>query len=261
MELLENSQKKIQLRALQVERRRFELEMGNFDKAKRCISVDMRKAQTEMKRRLKRYKERQKEISVTRGEPEIYGQFITRPKTASSRMTSRPTTSSSYIKRMGEFLDADDCDRQLDPTFLTDRTKSKIDLRPSSAWTFRNQPRPDTQNLEYRRLGISLRTQNLGTPASQIRYYDDEELHERNLIYRQILQQRKQREKEQFNKIAMKVADFCDVGKKSINKSFKCCLRLDCVIAAKKTISVRKVDLPRQTKPFISNKAVSFNIS
>ncbi|KAK6181417.1 hypothetical protein SNE40_009266 [Patella caerulea] len=215
MELLQNDQKKHRVRALQVERRRFELELANFDAAKRFISVDMRKAQTEMKRRLKRYKDRQKEIVASRipSEREIYGQFITRPTTASSfrsRLTSRPCTS-SYIHRMAKYLDTDDDEeREIDPAFLTDRTRSKIDLRPSSAWSFKNRAEVNTGSLDYRRTGCSLKTLRLGTPASQIRYFDEDELRERNLIYSQILDQHKRKEREHFEEIALKVSDFCD---------------------------------------------------
>ena len=63
---MDSELKKTSMRANTLEKKRFEMMLASFDSAKRNVAVDMKKAQLDFKRRLKRYKDRQREILVTR---------------------------------------------------------------------------------------------------------------------------------------------------------------------------------------------------
>jgi hypothetical protein len=59
---MDSELKKTSVRANSLEKKRYEMMLAAYDTAKRSVAVDMKKSQLYFKQRLKRYKERQREI-------------------------------------------------------------------------------------------------------------------------------------------------------------------------------------------------------
>jgi hypothetical protein len=197
------------MRANMVEEKLFELKVSTLETAKKNAAMDIRKAQNEMKKRLRRIRDRQREIYRSKpAQPttESIG-FASRPSTKSSarpktshaqRSKSVSATHSKRPKSVMAASEADAAEVELDPSFFTDQQRSKIDLRPSTA-----------SGLSRNGLLKLISTGRLGTPVAQIRYFDEDELRDRGLFYLHVVESRKIQEQRSFTSLDVRVTDFC----------------------------------------------------
>ncbi|XP_035825298.1 uncharacterized protein LOC101855837 [Aplysia californica] len=97
---------------------------------------------------------------------------------------------------------------------ISNRHRSKLDLRPSTAWSRLNGSTPELRQnsaLEStQRNPFTGMTGHLGEPWRQVRYFDDDEIEERGLFYRLLLKDRLEREQTKFQDICAKVNAFCE---------------------------------------------------
>lgn len=241
---MDSELKKTSVRANLLEKKRFEMLMAGFESAKRCVAVDMKKSQLDVKRRLKRYKERQREILATRSgnSPSDMEDFVLKQlrKRSPLQQGTRPQTSPSLPTRPHLAL-SDDCfgeEAQRRPQTMADIyeegdddndeeeevvvaglshcRRSKVDLRPSTAWsamlgTRSTRSETNGAGAAEARL-LQLRTGHLGSPARQVRYLDDEEIEERCAIYRFLLRSYRQKEHEHVEALNIRVRQFCGVA-------------------------------------------------
>ncbi|XP_025103834.1 LOW QUALITY PROTEIN: uncharacterized protein LOC112569941 [Pomacea canaliculata] len=237
---MDSELKKTSVRANLLEKKRFEMLMAGFESAKRCVAVDMKKSQLDVKRRLKRYKERQREILATRSgnSPSDMEDFVLKQlrKRSPLQQGTRPQTSPSLPTRPHLAL-SDDClarkpnavprqwristkratmimmEEEVVVAGLSHCRRSKVDLRPSTAWsamlgTRSTRSATNGAGAAEARL-LQLRTGHLGSPARQVRYLDDEEIEERCAIYRFLLRSYRQKEHEHVEALNMRVRQFC----------------------------------------------------
>lgn len=221
-------------RANLIEQRMYEITLASIETMKHTTAVELHKSQNEMKRRLRKYRDRQREIirnkpgfdkdpieqlmaRQTRNNSKSKGR--TRPKTihgikspknrrckSSSRSPRRSLTSNEISERKSPsspnaVSDDSDSEIEIDQTFMIDQQKSKIDLRPKTA-------------IDTARRGISwdsyVHNGRLGPPIRQVRYFDDDELKEREKIYKYLVDQRIDVEKQKLDTLDEKVAKFCE---------------------------------------------------
>lgn len=221
-------------RSNMIEQRMFEITIASIETLKHSAAIELHKSQNEMKKRLRRYRERQREI--VRSDPNYNNKdsiddFITRQmkNKAKARQSTRPKTSlgisstntsmvspqSARARSVFQQDDDSESDVEIDGTFMIDQQKSKIDLRPKTA-------------IDIVRRGISLATYvdtgRLGPQGRQVRYFDDDELKDRGFFYRHLVQKRITEEKNKLNNLDDKVAQFCGnetiqtITKKSLAK-------------------------------------------
>ncbi|KAK7104949.1 uncharacterized protein [Littorina saxatilis] len=322
---MDSELKKTSMRANSLEKKRFEMMLAAFDSAKRNVAVDMKKSQLEFKRRLKRYKDRQREIIRNRSDPDASSmeEFIlkhlrrrgqmsrspSRPLTTSpSRLSSHPhstprpptpprphasvsfssdsnTTNNSNNSTHGTNTSntsthdtntsnsSDNCQRtartraltstaassaleedEEDVVILSHCRRSKVDLRPCTAWSavrqssewFKNKatnpggPRLNAGNVKL----LQLRGGRLGTPARQVRYLNDEEIEERGTFYRFLLDGYRHMEHNRLQSLGHRVNQFCGktAGADSSNSGDTSCPPL---------VKVGVVSLPPGVPPII----------
>ncbi|XP_069117780.1 uncharacterized protein [Argopecten irradians] len=220
---------KSSVRALKVEERILELKVVNIDVAKKSVALDLRKSQNEMKKRLRKYRDRQRDISKLKNTPEPKDQTIEdfvanntqhraftrsalRPKTSPAVLTSKPSG------RGGRQSVAQEEEFEVDPSFFTDQHRSKIDLRPSTARVF---------NGDKAALRKKSRLGSLGRRDEQVRYFDDDELQDRESFYNQMVEWRKSKEINNFESLDHKVGSFCEQNDDDIKRRIQrnSCLR------------------------------------
>ncbi|OWF38379.1 uncharacterized protein LOC110466330 [Mizuhopecten yessoensis] len=218
------------VRALKVEERILELKVINIDVAKRSVALDLRKSQNEMKKRLRKYRDRQREISKVKNSTEPKNQNIEDFMTnntqhrAFTRSAMRPKTSPAVLtskssgNRGGRQSVSQEEEFEVDPSFFTDQQRSKIDLRPSTARVF-NGDKAALRKLT--RLG------SLGRRDEQVRYFDEDELQDRESFYNQMVEWRKSKEINSFESLDYKVGSFCKQSEDEINRRLQrnSCLR------------------------------------
>ena len=168
-----------------------------------------------MKKRLRKYRDRQREI--VQSEPDSnkdpLEEIMRRQmKQRSQLRNARPKTSPGKLERgrVAESLenreDSDsDSDIQIDPSIMIDHQTSKIDLRPKTAMSIVSKGRSMEKYANDGRLG---------TPAREIRYFDEDELKDRGSFYMQLVQHKISDEKNKLDNFNSKVAEFC--GKETV---------------------------------------------
>lgn len=239
-------------RANLIEQRMHEITIASIETMKHTAAIELHKAQNEMKKRLRKYRDRQREIIRSKTgfdkdpieqlmarqlQTQNKGKKKVRPKTTqalthagNSRSTSERTSRHTSLqtsrrssprssrrsartngisspRKTNSSPDCDsvsddsDSDVEVDGTFMIDQQKSKIDLRPKTA-------------LDIARRGIPwesyVHNGRLGSQTRQIRYFDDDELKERDKIYKYLVSQKIDTEKHKLETLDEKVAKFCE---------------------------------------------------
>ena len=112
-------------------------------------------------------------------------------------------------------LGSTDYEEDEDFAKLSHCRRSKVDLRPCTAWSVVRSSfnKPDAggvsrSNRDSVRL-LQLRGGGLGTPARQVRYLDDEEIEERCMFYRILLDGYRHIEHQRLEKLNNRVDEFC----------------------------------------------------
>ena len=202
-------------RANMIEQRLFELTLTSLDTLKHSTAIELRKSQNVMKKRLRKYRERQREIVQSKPDSnkDPLEEIMRRQmKQRSQSRNARPKTSPGKLERgratesLEEREDSDsDSDIEIDPSFMIDHQKSKIDLRPKTAMSIVSKGRSMEKYVNNGRLG---------TPVREIRYFDEDELKDRGSFYMQLVQRRISDEKNKLDNLNSKVAEFC--GKETV---------------------------------------------
>ena len=202
-------------RANMIEQRLFQLSLTSLDTLKHSTAIELRKAQNVMKKRLRKYRERQREIVQSKPESNkdpveelMRRQMKQRAKSRNSRPMTSPgkleETERTEIPEAARESDSES-DIEIDPSFMIDHQKSKIDLRPKTAMSIITKGRSMEKYINDGRLG---------TPVRQTRYFDEDELKDRGHFYMQLVQRRISEEKSKLENLDSKVAEFC--GKQTI---------------------------------------------
>ena len=216
----ENEIDKTSQRANMIEQRMFEITLSSIDTLKHSTAIEIRKSQNEMKKKLRRYRDRQREIVKSKpgSNKDPIEEMMTRQmqNKASARQNTRPKTCPPDQGRESNRCSVDmetdkqinsdsESDVEIDGSFMIDQQRSKIDLRPKTA-------------MEIVRRGVSLdkyvNIGRLGSPVKQIRYFDEDELKDRGHFYMHLVQKRISDEKNKLNTLDDKVAEFC--GKETV---------------------------------------------
>ncbi|KAL3873924.1 hypothetical protein ACJMK2_037001 [Sinanodonta woodiana] len=203
---------KASMRSNVIEQRMFELTVSTIDTAKHSIAIDMRRSQNLMKKRLKKYRDRQREIMKSKQDAQVNSieSLMSRSFKKTSCRTSakpRPKTSPAKLERdkgsnLDKFEDSEtESDIEIDGSFYIDYQRSKIDLRPKTAV---NILQKNVSLDKYVKIG------RLGSPNKEIRYLDEDELKDRELFYQHIVQGRIEEEKNTLSMLNDKVAQFCE---------------------------------------------------
>ncbi|XP_061194721.1 uncharacterized protein LOC133202861 [Saccostrea echinata] len=180
--------------------------------------ADIKRCQKEMKKRLKKIRDRQREIQRSRTkieEPQEDADFGMPTVPVSVKSQARPKTGppSSLRNKVSNFfkpkLELNDPQVEIDPSLVSDQTKSKIDLRPATARAL----------MEDKSLLDRCRSAGrLGTKASECRYFDPDEINDRNKFYNGLVNNWKRTEKENYNNIEMKVGQFLGQNNELLNR-------------------------------------------
>lgn len=221
----ENETDKASQRANLIEQRMFEITLSSIDTLKHATALEIHKSQNEMKKKLRKYRERQREIVRSRRDfdndpiEELIARQLrnkakarekTRPKTSvgthrlspqsprSPHTEKVPLRAKSTPPDFGSDFDSESDD--IDSTFMIDHQKSKIDLRPKTAMDIVRKGTPFEKYVSWGRLG---------TAARQTRYFDDDELKDREHFYRHLVEKRIHKEKDNTDSLDNKVAQFC----------------------------------------------------
>ncbi|XP_076443127.1 uncharacterized protein LOC143281737 [Babylonia areolata] len=251
--MMDSELKKSSVRANKLEKKRFEMMMSAFDSAKRNVAVDMKKSQLDFKRRLKRYKDRQREILVTRAGPSssTMEEFVLKQLTRRNHIHPAPhngrrpqtcphpnkgnTTNLTLLRRSDATKAAQVTDSRLEQEEEEDEDlgklshcrRSKVDLRPCTAWSAVRSSRAKADSVTGTTRGthsnvklLQLRGGSLGTPARQVRYLDDEEIEERSTFYRFLLDGLRHIELERLESLNDRVEEFC--GGKASGRQHSC---------------------------------------
>lgn len=188
------------LRSNLLEQRLYEIEISGINTAKKTVALEIRNSQTDLKRRLHKYRDRQKEIMKGKSPSFIAGILRPRSEMTLSSRHDTPAKTKSYRKGMTPAA----TEIVLDPSFFIDQRKSMIDLRPSTA-------RSLTSGASFLDVAVcNDRYSRLGTPEDCVRYFDDDEIKDRGTFYASLIQFRKKEEEAQFENIENKVDDFCN---------------------------------------------------
>ncbi|KAK3092288.1 hypothetical protein FSP39_000815 [Pinctada imbricata] len=185
---------------------------------KKNVAIDIRKSQNEIKRKLRKIRDRQREIqrskSVMEKPPESIEEFLQNARAKNNErrpMTSPPASLrakiSGFLKPKLEIAPQDD-ETTLDPSFFTDQQRSKIDLRPKTAASCRG-------NFE------SLRKANpkgkLGSRNAEERYFEEDEVADRAAFYMRLTNIRRKTEEDTFDsKLETKVGEFLGQSREQI---------------------------------------------
>ena len=225
---------KSSVRALKAEERLLELKVHSIDVSKKTVVVDLKKSQTEMKRRLRKYRDRQRDLSnavkpITDNVDQSIEEFMAsniKNKTFTRNSLQRPKTCPDTARSRSSFSRAslgtthttDNEAIEIDPSFFTDQQRSKIDLRPSTGKQFRG-------NKDAVRKFA--RIQGLGDVNEQVRYFDKDELQDRVTFYEQLLKWRRNKELGKYESLDTKVAEFCDEKNEDLKRRLlrNSCLR------------------------------------
>lgn len=222
-------------RANLIEQRMFEITLSSIDTLKHATAIELRKSQNEMKKRLRKYRDRQREIVRNRPgfdkDPiddliarQLQNKAKAKQSARSKRNTSTPagsprsprTPRSSRVSTrekstvISEFDSDSESDFEIDGSFMIDQQRSKIDLRPKTAMDIVRKGTPFESYINYGRLG---------PPVRQIRYFDDDELKDREHFYKHLVEKRIVKEKTNIDTLDDKVAKFC--GNETIQTMMK----------------------------------------
>lgn len=204
---MDNEFEKKSIRENFLERRRCAMQVSTLNAASKVVAADMRKGQNEMRRRLQKYRDRQREISEKKDGPltitmEEFLERQMRLQKLKTSITCRPL-SSPLIQRMSKLINEAELekdDEQFNMDAFTDRRRTKIDLRPSTAVTC-----PSRLSIRQQ----SKRGASISTGQKEVRYYEDEEIRDRATFYSQLLHLRKKQEQDRFQEISNKVDTYC----------------------------------------------------
>ena len=197
-----------------IEQRMFDLTLASLETLKHSTAIEIRKSQNIMKKRLRKYRERQREIVQSKPDSnkDPIEELMRRQKNQrEKKRKERPMTSPGKLQGTRQHVDeTDESDVEIDPAFMIDHQKSKIDLRPKTAMSIMTKRRTMEKYVNEGRLG---------TPVREIRYFDEDELKDRGQLYKQIVQRRITDEKNKLDKLDNKVAEFC--GKETIQTMYR----------------------------------------
>lgn len=171
---------------------------------------------------------------------------------------ARPKTGPpSFLKnRVSSFfkpkLDLSEPGSEVDPSLVSDQTKSKIDLRPATARALR-----EDRALLSRCRSVG----RLGTKASECRYFDEDEITDRNKFFNNLLSNWKQTEKENYNDIEMKVGHFLGQSEELLDRRVKrsnFLRQTDIPVVQKKKVSAQETHYTQspQVKPISAGSDV-----
>ncbi|XP_060559562.1 uncharacterized protein LOC132719730 [Ruditapes philippinarum] len=202
-------------RANIIEQRIYEMRINSMNLLKYSAAIELGKSQTQMKKRLRKYRDKQRQIFRGREgyqndpiDELIVGQYIQTPRSkpsgrsAVSRAVSSGRTSrrKKHTTKDGGCESDSESDIEADSLFMIDQQRSKIDLRPKTA-------------MEIMRKGTSLESYihdgRLGSQTRQVKYFDEDELKEREQIYKYLVERRINFEKNIREQLDEKVARFC----------------------------------------------------
>ncbi|KAH9495523.1 hypothetical protein Btru_013495 [Bulinus truncatus] len=89
------------------------------------------------------------------------------------------------------------------------RQRSRLDLRPRTAWDLQNSDQPVSSNTKSDVVNWERLRENISGSYSQVVYLDKDELEERGTFYNYLLRGRLEREQTRFANICNRVQDFC----------------------------------------------------
>ncbi|XP_059177536.1 uncharacterized protein LOC131956920 [Physella acuta] len=126
---------------------------------------------------------------------------------------TKPTSQSGKDNSRDEYTDA-----ILEIGKMSSRQRSKLDLRPRTAWTLLvgagEAHKPDDQKPVSPVLPVV--EGRIGDPKQQVRYFEKDEIEERGTFYNFLVQGRLQREQTRFRHICEKINGFCtDFGSRN----------------------------------------------
>lgn len=251
-------------RANLIEQRMFEITLSSIDTLKHATAIELRKSQNEMKKRLRKYRDRQREIVRNRPgfDKDPIDELIARQlrnkakakqSTRSRRNTSTPAHSprSSRSTRASlrtnhivtpQFDSDSESDIEIDGSFMIDQQRSKIDLRPKTAMDIIRKGTPIDAYVNYGRLG---------PPVRQIRYFDDDELKDREHFYKHLVEKRINKEKNNIDTLDDKVAQFC--GSETVQTMMKK-IQSKRKVFTRSTAEIENIAKPEQKQSINSNE-------
>lgn len=188
------------MRANLLEQKLFRLELAGIETSKKTVDVDTRKTQYDMKRRLKKYRERQRTILQAKAAASSLSMEELINKQLSERMArnNRPKTSIPYTSSK-EHEELDD-ELEGDRSAFTDQHRSKVDLRPKTART-----------LNGERFSKFINVGRIGRVCEETRYFDEDELKDRAFLYTKMIEIRKKKEQKESTELKSKVLEFCGI--------------------------------------------------
>lgn len=242
----ENEIDRASQRANLIEQRMFEITLQSIDTLKHTTAIELHKSQNEMKKRLRKYRDRQREI--VRSKPDFdkdpIEELITRqmrnrakarPKTcpglrhitpkstglvlaksaraAQNALSSPPATSTNMNGTMSQTLDNSSSDAS--SSNGVDESDDELELDGSFMIDQQKSKidlRPKTA-IDITRRGVSLDKYaingRLGSAVKQVRYFDEDELNDRGHFYKHLVDKRISEEKNKLSTLDDKVAAFC----------------------------------------------------
>ncbi|XP_052263029.1 uncharacterized protein LOC127866514 isoform X2 [Dreissena polymorpha] len=241
----ENEKDKASQRANLIEQRMFEITLSSIKTLKHATAIELHKSQNEMKKRLRKYRDRQREIVRNKRDShedpieEIMARQIKSKAKARRRKKTRPKTCPPALRN------ADNSPRSKNVSPRSPMGRDRVSSRKSIGLPIRlfgdsssesededsdanveidgsvmiDQQkskidlRPKTA-LDIVRRGVSLQqlanNGRLGPAVRQIRYFDEDELKDRGHFYEHLVQKRIQTEKNKLQNLNGAVAKFCE---------------------------------------------------
>lgn len=208
---MESKQERQSHRMNLVEEKRLDKQLKLLTKSQKTVAMDIQNSQREMKRRLQRYRERQRDLI---GE-KISGPALTVEdilKKHQPRLTSHTPLRRQKKTRIRP---ATAPPPKIDMSVFLDLQKWKVDLRPMTASSRRHKPEvplgPESNVSSTARGYRSVTGERLGTADMEARYFVDEELDERSAFYYDLTAWRKRTELSHFKEVNQKVMHFCGI--------------------------------------------------
>ncbi|XP_052787911.1 uncharacterized protein LOC128222819 [Mya arenaria] len=238
----ENDVDRSSQRANLIEQRMFEITLSSIETLKHATAIELHKSQNEMKKRLRKYRDRQREIVRNRSDVDTdpIEVLMTRQmkNKAKAKMKSRPKTCAgqgrtgsvsprsksvtprvpkSVSSRMSSHEKGNQLRLFCDSSSENESDDSNSDVELDGSFMIDQQKskidlRPKTA-IDISRRGVSLEqfvnNGRLGPAVRQVRYFDEDELKDRGSFYRHLVDKRIQEENNKLNNLDDAVAKFC----------------------------------------------------
>jgi len=241
----ENEVDRASQRANLIEQRMFEITLSSIDTLKHATAIELHKSQNEMKKRLRIYRDRQREIVKERPDAvadpieeimtrqmknKAQAKMKTRPKTCPNGKRkgalsprSKSVTPHSSKNNKGKSLrngNRRTCSKKAlisDTSSESESEMSGSDVEIDGSFMIDQQKskidlRPQTA-MDMSRRGTTLdhfvASGRLGPAVRQIRYFDEDELRDRGSFYAHIVQRRIREERDKLSSLDDAVAKFC----------------------------------------------------